>query len=111
MSLRKALDRLTTDRATENVVREVIDLLRVRGGEYLAATDVARRLGRPETLVAVVLLELGDAFVLRHEGLRYAYVPDAFVELEVDRFVRRTETHNAFVQTNVAKYRDRYGYR
>jgi hypothetical protein len=111
MSLRKAIDRLKTDRATEKAVREVIELLRLHSGEHFASADVARRLGRPEALIAVVLLELADAYVLHRDGVRYAYMRDPVVELDVERFMRRTDSHDAFVQTNVAKFRDRYGYR
>jgi hypothetical protein len=69
------------------------------------------REGGPEALIAVVLLELADAYVLHRDGVRYAYMRDPVVELDVERFMRRTDSHDAFVQTNVAKFRDRYGYR
>lgn len=111
MSLRKALDRLPGDRATENLVREIVQLLRIRGGQSLSVADVAKRLEHPESTVAVILLELADAFVLRRDGLCYSYVRDPVVELDVERFLARVESHSAFVQTNVAKFRDRYGYR
>lgn len=111
MSLRKALDRLPGDRATEGLVREIIQVLRVHAGESLSVRDIAKRLEQPESAVAVVLLELADAFVLRRDGLNYSYVRDSVVEFDVDRFMARAETHSAFVQTNVAKFRERYGYR
>jgi hypothetical protein len=111
VSLRKALERLPGDRATESLVREVIQLLRVRVGESLSVAEVAKRLGHPEPTIAVVLLGLADAYVLRRDGLCYSYVRDPVVELDVDRFMARVESHSAFVQTNVAKFRDRYGYR
>lgn len=111
VSLRRALERLPGDRATEHVVREIVQLLRVRAGEPLSAADVARRLKCPESAVAVVLSELADAFVLRRDGLRYSYVRDPVVDVDIDRFMARAESHSAVVQTNVAKFRDRYGYR
>lgn len=111
MSLRKALDRLPGDLATENAVREVLQLLRIRTGEPLSVAEIARRLERPEGSVAVILLELADAFVLHRDSLSYSYVCDSVVEMDVDRFMRRAESHSTFVQTNVAKFRDRYGYR
>jgi hypothetical protein len=111
MSLRKALDRLKADRTTENTVCEVVGLLRRSPGEYLTVSDIAHRLGRPEALVAMILLELADAFVLLNDGLRYTYLRDPVVEMDVERFLRRTDGTNAFVQTNVARFRDRYGYR
>jgi len=111
VSLRKALDRLPGDRATENLVREIVQLLRIRCGEALTVPDIAKRLEQPESAVAVVLSELADAFVLRREGLNYTYTRDPVVELDVDRFMARVASHSAFVQTNVAKFRDRFGYR
>jgi hypothetical protein len=108
---RKAHDRLKADRTTENTVCEIIGLLRRNPGESLTVSEVAHRLGRPETLVAMVLLELADAFVLLNDGLRYKYLRDPVVEMDVERFLRRTDGNNAFVQTNIAKFRDRYGYR
>jgi len=111
VSLRRALERLPGDRATEHVVREIVQLLRVRAGEPLSAADVARRLECPESAVAVVLSELVDAFVLRRDELRYSYVRDPVVDAHIDRFMARVESHSAVVQTNVAKFRDRYDYR
>jgi hypothetical protein len=107
----KGTDRLKADRTTENTVCEVVGLLRRSPGEYLTVSDIAHRLGRPEALVAMILLELADAFVLLNDGLRYTYLRDPVVEMDVERFLRRTDGNNAFVQTNVARFRDRYGYR
>jgi hypothetical protein len=111
VSLRRALDRLSADRATESVVREVLNFVRVRCGQRFTAAEIARRLERPEALVAVIVLELADAFVLRRDGSCYSYETDSVLEMDVDRFMRRAENQSAVVQTNVAKFRDRYGYR
>jgi hypothetical protein len=111
VSLDKALGRLSGDRATEHMVREILQMLRVRPGEPASAADLARRLERPEASVAVVLLELADAYVLRRDGLRYCYERDFALELDVDRFLTRAESHNATGRANVAKFRDRLGYR
>jgi hypothetical protein len=111
VSLRKALEHLPGDRATESLVREIVHLLRVHLGESLSVDEIAKRLERHESTVAVVLSELADAFVLCRDGLRYSYVRDPIVELDVDRFMARAESHSALVQTNVAKFRGRIGYR
>lgn len=111
VSLSKALGRLPADRATEHLVREILQTLRVRPGEPLSVADIARRLERPDASVAVVLLELADAFVLRRDGLRYSYERDFAIDLDVDRFLTRAESHNAAGQANIAKFRDRFGYR
>lgn len=111
MSLRKALDHLPCDRATEATVRELLQLLRSRPGQPLSVEETARRLERPEGSVSVLLLELTDAYVLHRDGICYSYQRDPVKDLEVDRFLRRAESRTAMTQTNVAKFRDRYGYR
>lgn len=111
MGLRRAIDRLPGDRATENAVREALELFRIHSGEALTQHDVARRLERPESLVAVVLSALTECFVLRSDGSWFTYHHDSSIDLEIDRFMRRADTSSAFVQSNVAKFRERYGYR
>ena len=105
------MERLSGDRSTENAVRDVLEILRLNSGRHLSASDVARRLERPEPSVEVILSELARAFVLKKDGAQYTYDNDPVNNLDVDRFMRRTDCHNAFVQSNVAKFRDRYGYR
>jgi hypothetical protein len=111
MSLRRALDKLPGDRGTEAAVREVLQLLRVRKGEHLSTDDVSRRVERPLSTISVLLSELADARVLHLDGTRYAYLSDPVTDLEVERFLRRAESHSVFVQANVAKFRERYGTR
>ena len=111
MTIRSAMERLSGDRATENTVRDVLELLRINPDRTLTATDVARRLERPENTVDLILSELARAFVLKKDGSSYRYDNDPVNNLDVDRFMRRTDSHNAFVQSNVAKFRDRYGFR
>jgi hypothetical protein len=111
MSLRRALEHLPCDRGTEAAVRETLQLLRIRKGEHLSVDDVARRLERPFSTISVLLSELADARVLHLEGTRYGYVSDPVTDLEVERFLRRAECHSVLVQTNLAKFRERYGTR
>ena len=70
MSLHTALERLPGDRGTESTVREVLELMAIRVGEWLDAGDVATRLERPEASVRVVLSRLAEAHVLRADGER-----------------------------------------
>lgn len=111
MSLRRALERLPGDRVTECAVREVLQLFRIHPGEWLVPSEVGRRLDRPEPLVSGILAQLSEGFVLRSEGDRYAYERDSFTDMEIDRFLKRVDTHTDLVQSNVAKFRERYGYR
>lgn len=105
------MERLSGDRATENTVRDVLELLRIHPDRALSSQDVARRLERPEQSIDLILSELARAFVIKRDGASYRYDNDPVNNLDVDRFMRRTDSHNAFVQSNVAKFRDRYGYR
>ncbi|MDO8964498.1 MAG: hypothetical protein Q7W30_08425 [Coriobacteriia bacterium] len=111
MSLQRALERLPGDRGTEAAIREVLELMRIHVRESLSAPEVARRLERPEPTISVILSTLADGYVLRTEDALYRYEPDALVDLDVQRYLRRVATHSAHVQQNVAKFRDRYGYR
>ncbi len=108
MSLRRALDGLPGDRVTESAVRQILEIMRLHPGETMDVVDVARRLERSEHDVSVVLLHLADASVLRRDGLGYRYERDRLLDLEVDRFMHRVQSHSVYVQSNVAKFRERF---
>ena len=99
------------DRATENAVRDVLLLMSSHPGDSLIAQVVADRLKRPEHSVEVILSRLVEGHVLTAEGDAYRYVRDPVVELDVQRFLRRSGQHSQLVQDNLARFRDRYGYR
>jgi hypothetical protein len=105
------LDRLPSDRATESAVREVLGLFLTRRGSALYIRDVAHRVERPESAVSAILDELAKAFVLDVHGDSYSYSGDPFSDVEIDRFLKRADSHSNLVQSNVAKFRQRYGYR
>ncbi len=42
---------------------------------------------------------------------RYRYKHDRLLEIEIERFTRRAESHNGALQNNVEKFRQRYGSR
>lgn len=111
MGLDRALHGLPGDRTTELVVREVLELVSSHEGEWVTATDVSRRLERPESSVSVILSRLADGYVLNSLDGRYRYEHDPVVDLDVRRFLRRSEVHNQYAQGNLAKFRDRYGHR
>lgn len=110
MSLNTALGRLPGDRTTEATVREVLELMRVRSSDSMSAQEVARRLERQESVVTVILSTLVDTYVLRADGDRFRYDPDPLNDLDVRRFLARAATHSQLVQTNVARFRERYGH-
>ena len=109
MSLNTALGRLPGDRGTENTVREVLELMRIHVSESISVHEVARRLERQEAVVSVILSTLVDSYVLRADGERFRYDPDPLNDLDVRRFLARAASHSQLVQTNVARFRERYG--
>lgn len=111
MSLYTALERLPRDRETESTVREVLELMRRHKGESMGAADVARRVQQPENRISVILSKLADGCVVHARDGHFRYEQDALVDLEVQRFLKRAEHHTQLVQNNVAKFRERYGYR
>jgi hypothetical protein len=111
MGLDRALHGLPDDRATENTVREVLQLMSRNSGQWLCTADVSRRVEAPEPRIAMILSKLADGFVLLGDGDRYRYVHDPVVDLDVKRFVTRSEVHSNLAQNNLARFRDRYGQR
>ena len=111
MGLDRALHGLPDDRATENTVREVLQLLTHHPDQWLYASDVSRRVAAPESRIAMILSKLADGFVLFGDGDRYRYVHDPVVDLDVKRFLTRSEVHSNLAQNNLARFRDRYGQR
>ncbi len=90
-------------------MRDVLELMRIHVGEGLSPAEVGRRLQRPEDAVRTILSELAGGFVLTREGERYRYDRDALIDLDIQRFLRRSQQHAQFTQNNVAKFRDRFG--
>jgi hypothetical protein len=111
VGLDRALHGLPDDRATENAVREVLELMSRHAGEWMRATDVSRRVEHPEHRVSVILSKLADGFVLHSDGDRFRYDRDPSVDLDIQRFLTKSEAHSRLAQDNLARFRDRYGQR
>jgi len=111
VSLDRALRGLPGDRATESAVRDVLELLSAHASEWLSAGEVSHRLKRPDSSVSVILSCLASGYVLKADGERYRYLRDPVVDLDVQRFLRKSGAHNQLAQDNLARFRDRYGYR
>jgi hypothetical protein len=111
MSLHTALKCLPRDRETESTTREVLEFMRGHVGEYLSAPEVARRLQQPENRVGVILSTLAEGCVVQAGDEHFRYDRDPLTDLDVQRFLRQAEHHTQLVQNNVAKFRERYGYR
>jgi hypothetical protein len=102
---------LPGDRETENTVREVLEVMSAHSGEWMRPADIAGSLRRACASISVILSCLASGHVLRADGDRYRYVSDPVVELDVQRFMRRSGAHSQLAQNNLARFRDRYGYR
>ena len=113
MGLGSALTRLHADRAVDSAVRDVLLLFHDHPRQRMPAEDVAGRTGRQETLVASILRTLAETFVLDCDGdpPSYRYVPDAVLELDIRRYLDRVEHAHGRLQDNVARFRQRQGYR
>lgn len=109
MSLHTALERLPGDRATESTVRDVLEYVRARPGQWLAGGDIAGGLDRSGSSVGAILTKLAEGQVLDSEDERFRYERDPIVELDIQRFLRRAQHHTQLVQDNLAKFRDRFG--
>jgi DNA-binding IclR family transcriptional regulator len=109
MSLKRALEKIPDDRTSEAAAKDILRLFRHHPDESLSVNDVARRAGLNESTVGMILCVLADSYVLSSDADRYLYHRDTIVDMEIERFLRRAETHNEFVQSNVAKFRERYG--
>lgn len=113
MSLRTALERFSADRATDAAVREVLALFTRHPGEWLEPGHVAGMADVSQSLAEHVLGVLRSAFVLDFDDdpPRYAYRKDRLLDLEIDRFLRRAGDRAGMLQSNVEKFRGRYGSR
>ena len=111
MSLARALSKLPDDGELERVLRDVLVLFRRHKGEWLSETEVRIKTGQPPADVHRLLPVLVEGFVLDFDSSseRFCYSGDVAVSFEIDTFVRRVESHQSHVRTNVAKFRERYG--
>jgi hypothetical protein len=109
MGLERALRGIVDDRAAEQLVREVLQTLSLHVGEWLSADDIARRVGEPEHRISVILSKLADGFVLTADHARFRYDRDPVTDIDIRRFLDKSDAHAKFAQNNLARFRDRYG--
>lgn len=77
----------------------------------MRASELSQKLESPEYRISVILSKLVAGFVLFSEGDRFRYVHDPVVDLDVKRFLTRSEVHSNLAQNNLARFRSRYGQR
>lgn len=109
MGLSAALMRLQADRALDGVVRDVLVVFTRHSGVSFTTAEVARRSGHPVWTVEPILLTLARNFVLdfQSDPPGYRYVPDALLEIDVERYLRRVNVSTGRLQDNVARFRQR----
>jgi hypothetical protein len=78
-------------------------------GEWMRVSDVSRTLAHSESRITAILSTLAEGYVLLSEGDRFRYDRDPLVDMDIKRFMARSEAHNQFAQNNLARYRDRFG--
>lgn len=110
MGLSTALNRLHADRTLDGIVRDVLLLFRHHPRESFTAAEVADLTRRPLPLVEPILLTLRDCFVLDFQAdpSAFRYLPDALVEIDMERYLQRVNTVNDRLQNNVARFRQRH---
>jgi hypothetical protein len=112
VSLSRALASLSSDEHTERVLRDVLILFGHHAQEWLSESDVRVKTGRTSAELQPILPVLSDSFVLdfdRSQGL-YRYSGDVVLGFEIDSFMRRAQSHESHVRSNVARFRERHGY-
>lgn len=111
MSLARALTKLSPDGETERVVRDVLALFGRHVSEWLSESDVECETGHTKAEVHAVLPVLSEAYVLDYDAVsrRYRYQDDVALSLEVEAFLRRLSARQSHIQTNVARFRSRFG--
>jgi hypothetical protein len=109
LSLTRALSNLPEDAELERTLRDVLILFRRHKAEWLSELDVRTKTGCRPAHIAMLLPVLACAFVLDFDSASgaYRFNGDVVLGYEIDAFVRRVDSHQAHVRTNVAKFRER----
>ncbi|MHB9002482.1 MAG: hypothetical protein ACYC6C_00245 [Coriobacteriia bacterium] len=110
MGLRRAIELLPPDRATEAVLRTIILYCAEHRGEWFDSDRIARLSGTPVERIEYVAAVLCETFVLDcGPSKSYRYGGDQVTLFEMKRFLRRADMHSGALQTNVERFRDKYG--
>lgn len=110
MSLARALAALPSGDDVEDAFEDIVVLFSHHANEWMTVEDVAKRVARSAPPVKRILEVLRTAFVLDFDGAdSYRYRYDVGVSIEIDQFLHRTRAQKSHMQTNVARFRERYG--
>ncbi|MDO9557280.1 MAG: hypothetical protein Q7J82_06835 [Coriobacteriia bacterium] len=111
MSLARALSRLPEDGGHEMIVRDILMLFSKHQREWMTADDVWCRTGHASAAAERILETLRESYVFNSrvgEPTEYAFTGDIALVVEIDSFVKRIRAHRDHMQSNVAKFRERY---
>jgi hypothetical protein len=114
VSLRKALAALPDDRDTVLAARKVINYFHRHAHDPVGPDRVARATGLSRESAEPVINALALGGVLNCDGdkpylAECRYDPDRMLALEVDRFMRTSDSASARLQSGADRYRERYG--
>ena len=110
MGLRQALEKLPHDRAVESATRTILALFRKQPGEWLTADEILTHVSDPAAGRKVLRI-LTETFVLDFQDAppRYRCEPDTLLEMELERYLHGAERHEERRQSNMARFRRRFG--
>ncbi|MDH4139708.1 MAG: hypothetical protein OEV43_03970 [Coriobacteriia bacterium] len=113
MSLKRALESLPADRETSSTVRDILTMFRRHPDAWMSCRHVANIVDRSVETSRGILAVLAESGVLDFDSAesKYRYEQDTLLNIEIDRFVRRVDSHAGAVQSNVERFRQRYGSR
>lgn len=110
MGLRRAIELLPSDRDTEAALRTIVVFFADHRCEWFEAYQIARASGLAVEQVEQVAGVLCKTFVLDcGPSKSYRYDGDQVTWFEIERFLKRADRHSGALQTNVERFRDRYG--
>jgi len=111
VSLARALSRLPSDHDTEAAVRDIIIFMSHHADEWVTPDEISKRTANLLVQVRPVLDAMRDCFVLDFDDVpgafRYRY--DVGLSIEFDAFLHKSRAVENHMQTNVARFRERYG--
>ncbi len=111
MSLRRALEAVPDDRLTRTAARGVVLYLHEHRLLHVDARRIAGSTGLDSQVVQLVLsaLTAGRVLDFLSDPPGYRLVDDRVLRIEVELFLRSSQTHTESLQSNVERYRRQFG--
>lgn len=111
MSLARAITALTPDREIETGLRDVLRFLTEHENQWFESGRLASVTSLSGPRLDTVLGGLARSFVLdfHDDPPCYRYHPDTLLDIEVSRFLRRTDSRDGMMRGNLERFRSRYG--